>query len=306
MQVLPGTFMGPRSFIGVMQDAFRELQKNNPLRMAGATAFFTAFSLPFIVIIIVQLFGIFVNPGFLGSELMKRLSSILGYESAVQIRETALHFRELAQNWYIAVLGFIFIVFVSTTLFGIIKDSLNQLWKIRLKQKPGLRFFFVTRLRSFAVILLIGVLFLVALFSESVERFLAAQVQNQWPRGQQVLLMTLNVFAGTILVSIWFTLLFRFLADGKPQWPASIAGGIVTGLLFTIGKLVLWFLLIKSNIGILYGKAGSIVLILLFVFYSSLILYYGASFVFCFSQRTGKQIRVTGKAYRYKVQEIAE
>ena len=296
----------PKKFFLLMRDAFRELQRNNPLRMAGATAFFTTFSLPFIVIIIVQLFGIFVNPRFLGLELMKRLSDILGYESAAQIRETALNFRQLAQNWYVTILGFLFIVFVSTTLFGVIKDSLDQLWKVRVKQNPGMLFFFFTRLRSFAVILLIGILFLTGIVTEPIENFISSLVDGAFPNSGHLLKMSLNVTVSTIIISIWFTLLFRFLADGRPSWMAAVAGGVVTSTLFTIGKLVLWFLLIKSNIGTLYGKAGSIVLILLFVFYTSLILYYGASFVLCFSQRAGHAIHVVNKAYRYKVEEIAE
>jgi len=113
----------------------------------------------------------------------------------------------------------------------------------------------------------------------------------------------LNELVSFVIVSIWFSLVFRFLADARPTWRASVAGAIVTGLLFSVGKAVLRLLLVQSNIGTLYGTSGSIVLILLFVFYSSLILYYGANFVRMFSEATDQRILPMAKAYRYEMLE---
>ena len=99
--------------------------------MAGATAFFTSFSLPFILIILIQLFGLVLNPGKLSDHLFRSLSYILGHPGVRQIRDTLQGFQRLATNTYIAIGGFIFLLFVVTTLFKVIKDSINQLWEIQ-------------------------------------------------------------------------------------------------------------------------------------------------------------------------------
>lgn len=106
-----------------------------------------------------------------------------------------------------------------------------------------------------------------------------------------------------IIVAAWFILLFRFLADGRPTWKAAVIGGSLTGILYIAGKLLLRLLLVKSNIGYLYGAAGSFVLVLLFVFYSSFILYYGACFIAVYSEMKKWPIAPGGNAYKYNDHE---
>jgi membrane protein len=108
------------------------------MRMAGATAFFTTFALPAILIIIIQLFGLFINPKVLSSQLINRLTSLLGPESGNQLRVTLMNFRKLAENWYITIAGFVFLIFVATTLFNVIKNAFDQIWSIKIKSHPGL------------------------------------------------------------------------------------------------------------------------------------------------------------------------
>lgn len=98
-----------------------------------------------------------------------------------------------------------------------------------------------------------------------------------------------------IIVAAWFIILFRFLADGRPTWKAAVLGGLLTGILFTAGRFVLRSLLIEGNVGKLYGASGSFVLVLLFVFYTSFIIYYGACFIAVYSHKQGWPIKRTGE-----------
>lgn len=283
--------------------SFAELKKNDPLRMAGATAFFATFAIPPIVIILFQLFTIFLSRRLVGPEMMEILSDSLGPGTARQIRVTTRGFSTMAQTWYAAAAGFAFLVFVATTVFVVIKNSLNVIWKVRAREKPGFRFYLRLRARSFLVILSAGVLFLAGLLLDGF-KVLAGKYIDRIMGGGSFFSGALNEVIGVLIMTIWFVLLFRYLADARPSWKVAITGGSLTGVLFSAGKALLAYLLGSSNIGSLYGASGSLVLLLLFVFYSSFILYFGASFIRVYADAIGMPLRAVNKAYHYKVLEV--
>ncbi|HET6765961.1 MAG TPA: YihY/virulence factor BrkB family protein [Chitinophagaceae bacterium] len=287
-----------------LRHSFALLGKNDPMRMAGATAFFTTFALPPIVFILSQLFGLFIGRVNMGRGLIKNISNTLGEEGADQVKQVVRSISGFSDSWYVIVFGFLFLVFVATTLFSEIKNSLDQLWQITVKENPGLLFVLSARARSFAVILLTGILFFADLFLESLKVIAGKYVDEIWPWGSWYFQSAVSQIASVIIVAAWFILLFRFLADGKPTWKASLVGGLLTGILFIAGKLLLRFLLVGSNIGSLYGTAGSFVLVLLFVFYSSFILYYGASFIAVYSEKKEWPIIPGINAYKYKIKKM--
>ena len=272
--------------------------------MAGATAFFSTFALPPIIFILAQLFGLFIDKQVIGRGLLERISNILGTEGAGQVRQVIRSIRGFSNDWYVIVFGFIFLVFVATTLFAVIKNSLNQIWLIGVKEHPGLLFTLSMRIKSFAVIMLIGILFFADLVFDSLGSIARNYVDEIWKGGGIYFKSILNEIVSVLIVAAWFVLLFRFLADGKPSWRASFIGGLVTGILFTAGRLLLRFLLVGSNISHLYGSSASVVLVLLFVFYSSFILYYGACFIKVYSKNKQWSIRLSSKAYDYRIEEI--
>jgi len=276
------------------------------LRMAGATAFFTSFALPPIVIILFQLFSLFLSKRLVGSELMEIFADAVGKGGAAQIRHTTRGFNKLASNWYIATAGFLFLLFVATTLFSVIKNSFNDIWNIRVNDKPGILFNLKLRARSLAIILVAGLLFLAGIVMDSFEIVWGAYLEKAWPAGSGFFTSALNEIISLVIVTTWFIVLFRYLADGRPSWKVSIAGGCLTGVLFSAGKALLSFFIKHSNINTIYGASGSIVLILLFVFYSSFILYFGASFIKVFSEAIQQPPRLINKAFRYQLNRVSE
>lgn len=265
--------------------SFTLLRKSDPLKLAGATAFFTTFAIPPIVFILAQLFGLFLSPQKVGRGLIENISNNLGTDGAEQVRDVIKSIRGFNNNWWVITIGSLFMLFVATTLFIVIKNSLDDIWQVKTREHPGILFNIYNRLRSFAIILLIGILFFANLFFKSIEILGVGYVENFSHNGSIFLNILFSEFSSIIIVAAWFILLFRFLADGKPVWKAAIAGGLVTGLLFTAGRFLLRILLIDSNIGQLYGASGSFVLILLFVFYTSFIMYFGACFIAIYSEK---------------------
>ncbi len=288
----------------LMRHSFVELQKNDPLRLAGATAFFTTFALPPILIILIQLFGFFFNEDDIRKEIIMRLGSMIGRKSALQTREILENFGKLGTQWYITTLGFVFLLFVATTLFNVIKNSLNQIWKIRVIANPGILFTLKLRFRAFCIILLAGFLFTVGITMEGIQALLGDYLTYILPGTGHLFNNALNELFFILVVTIWFTMLFRYLTDGQPAWKIAWTGGFFTGILFTLGKIILRQLLTYSNIGSIYGASASLVLILLFVFYSSLIFYFGGCFVKVLSDKLQRPVTPHNKAFHYELQEI--
>jgi membrane protein len=289
----------------VTRHSFAELKSHDPLRMAGATAFFTTFALPPIIIILFQLFSLFFSRRMVGSHMMEVLTHNLGPDGAKQLRETSRGFRTLAQNWYTAIAGFVFLVFVATTLFTVIKNTLNEIWEVR-SGGSSLLFKLQKRAKSLSLIIGAGILFLMGIMIDTIEVLAGNSMDKLFSGGGSFFKGIMNEVVGACIVTTWFVVVFRYLADARPSWKASLAGGALTGILFSAGKVLLSYLLRKSNISIVYGASGSIVLILLFVFYSSFILYFGASFIKIFSASIGRPIRPLNKAYRYQLKRMGK
>ncbi len=289
--------------ISLFRNAFSELMLNDPLRMAGATAFFTTFALPPILVILIQILKLFVGPRSIRGQLFRTLSEMLGPEAVRQVVDVLTAFRRIADNWYITIGGFIFLLFVATTLFAVIKNSINQVWKIRPVKKRGVIRKLRSRMQAVIVIIIAGILFMLGLMAEAMQAFIGRYIFEFSPLISVYFNSVVSYLFSITIVTLWFAMLFRYLPDGRPEWSVALVGALVTSVLFTFGKLILHWLLTYSNINTLYGTSASIVLLLLFVFYSSLILYYGAAFTKIWGINQYKPIRPLPHAMHYRIVE---
>lgn len=281
------------------------MQGNDPLRMAGATAFFTTFALPPIMIILFQLFSLFLSKRTVGSEIMEVLTSTLGPEGATQLRQTTRGLRTLAQSWWLAIFGFVFLLFIATTLFMVIRNTLNDIWDIKLKKRRGFLFSLKVRLQSALFIVLTGVLFIVFVGVEAAQAIAGQYIEEVSATAGTVFRIVFSQVTAIIVITGWFIILFRFIADARPQWRVVIAGGLLTGTLFFGGKSLLALLLREGNVATVYGASGAIVLVLLFVFYSSFILYFGASFIKAYADLRQESLHPGQKATKYQVTDVS-
>lgn len=267
-----------KGLLAVQRDAFKLLLKHKPLQMGGATAFFTIFALPPIVIIIVQLFGFLFGPQAIKHQLFSNMSATFGTEAARQIVSIIRAFRRLASNRTATIFGFIFLLFVATTLFKVMKGCIDQIWEIDKPSKKPLLKPIQARLQSLFVIIFAGVLLSFGILLETVEVLIGQYFIHFFPSISAFLNRALNFIVSTFVVSVWFLIIFRYLPDGRPKWKVAWIGALFTSVLFSLGKIVLHFLLSYNQVITVYGVSASIVLLLLFIFYSALLLYYGTAF----------------------------
>ncbi|NCI46143.1 YihY/virulence factor BrkB family protein [Sediminibacterium soli] len=291
-----------------LRGALQVLVSNDPLRLAGATAFFTTFALPFILIILIQLLSLLFNRGDISTEMFDRMSSVLGEESMRQVVVTIRGFRGLVESWWAVTAGSLFMLFVVTTLFRVIRNSVNQLWMIRVDPDHAFRISMIGRLYSLLLVLVIAVLFLAGGVLEGLQVVLGKYINELLPGSGIFLSGLLSYLISVFITAIWFALLFRFVPDGRVSWPACITGALLTSFLFSIGKLLLKHLLVDSHLEIVFGRSAPYVLVLLFVFYSAMILYFGASFTKVWATETRSHIGLLPHSefyiYGKKVAEI--
>lgn len=283
--------------------SFTELQRNDPLRMAGATAFFTIFALPPILVMLIQALRLVLHPQYIRNELFTSLSEMVGPQAVGQLQNVLSAFSLLAQNMWVTAGGFLFLVFVATNLFTIIRHSINQIWKIRPQKRKGVLKKMSARWHAIAVILVAGFLFLIGIIAETLQTFIGRQLFDASPVLSFYFKTTINYLVALIIVTLWFAIMFRYLPDGRPSWPVAFVGGLLTSLLFSIGRILLRVLLSYSNLNTLYGTSASIVLLLLFVFYASLILYFGAAFTKVWALHKDAPIQPLPHAVHYRLVE---
>ncbi|HMH22540.1 MAG TPA: YhjD/YihY/BrkB family envelope integrity protein [Puia sp.] len=282
-----------KAFFSLLRDAFREFQLNDPLRMAAATSFFASFALPPIMIILTEVLGLFGNPRTIRHGLIVQLGMAMDKNIALQTREILRNLHNLTLNRGMRIAGFVFLLFVATTLFEVIKNSLNQLWKIRLKEHRGFGFLLLYRAKSIGIIVIAGLLFSMVLLGDTKGLLLPGKANG-------ILYRVITLLASVA----WFILILKSLSDGRPDWKTAVGGGIFTGLLFTIGEVVLHMVFSFNNVQTIYGASTSLVLLLLFVFYCSFIFYFGACFTQVLAIRAKRPILPTRHAVRYMLKSV--
>lgn len=289
----------------ILLESFTEFKRNEPLRLAGATAFFTTFALPPILIIIVIIIGVVFRIENLRDKFLGHLAGMVGKQGAAQLKLSFFGFTSLADNWFITIGGFIFLLFVSTTLFKVIRDSLNQVWNIKISTKKPLRASVEKRFVSLVVILFSGILFIGGMVAEGIGTWINSYAVSELPQQTANFLnILLKQMISVIIVTLWFSILFKILPDAKASWKVVFAGGLFTGILFTAGKIVIRYMLSLGNLSNIFGASSSLALLLLFVFYSSFILYYGACFTKVFATFIRDPITAGEHSFRYKMVEV--
>ena len=295
------------TFLLLLQRAAREFGANDPLRLGAATAFFTTFALPPIVIILIQGLGSLYSASQVRVLLLTKLSHLLGSPAAGLVEQILRNVTDVQRSRLVSWLGFGFLLFIATTLFGVIQHSLNQLWQVRPRRNTG-RFQTVLkeRARSFGLLLATGLLSMLAFLSDAALGFIAHYTELFDATFSSFVMELGNQVFSLLILTGWCGVTFRNLSSAKVPRKAVWRGAVLTAVLISLGENALALLLVPRNLGPIYGPASSIVLVLLFVFYSAMIFYFGACFTKAYAHHVGLDIRPKKSAVRYKLVDVVE
>jgi membrane protein len=191
---------------------------------------------------------------------------------------------------FAATVGIATLLIGATGVFGEIQSSINYIWGLRAKPNRGLMKFLKNRLMSFSMIGVMGFLLIVGLIVNSVMDVLSARLIQMFPNVAVYIFYVLNLAIVFLIITTLFSVIFRTLPDGKVQWRDTIIGASATAILFMVGKFAIGLYLANTNVTSTYGAAGSIILILIWVYYSAIILYLGAEFTKVYARNYGTKI----------------
>lgn len=285
--------------------AFGLLKRNDPLILCSSTAFFATFSLSPILILLVHLFSLYFTSDKIGYQMFQAIASTFGPETARDIEKIVGNFMEIEGGWLITLGSSLFFLFVGTTLLTVVKKSIHKLWRIRSKPKWHLRYFGWERGTGVVLIILSGVLLLLSILVDTGLAVSRDYLQTIWPGFALVTIRILNVAFSIAVITAWFTLIFKLLPEAHVPWDIAFVGGFLTGVLYSAGQLILGEILIHARLASIFGATASLALILLFIFYCSFILYFGAAFTHEYAARINQPIQ-TNKHSRLYEEKLIE
>lgn len=287
--------------LGALKHAFEDWKEDDCPMMAASLAYYTAFSLPPLLLIVLLIVGVFVDPAQMQGRIESQMESLMGPEGAAQIQTMLENVsRPDTGGPLVAVLSIGGLLFGATGAFAQLQKALNRAWEVAPDpEKGGLTAMLLKRLVSLGMVLTVGFLLLVALVLSAVVSAFGDVLSGYLPGGLSgVFLQGLDLAVSLAVVTLLFAMIFKILPDAAVRWRDVWVGAFGTAILFVVGKFLLGFYFGQSDPGQAFGAAGSLALILVWIYYSAMILFFGAEFTQAWAAERGKEIRPEEGAVR--------
>jgi len=288
----------------ITKHAVADFYNGNVFKLSASLAFFTIFSLPGLLIIIIWFSDLFYGRDVVEGSVYHQLEGFVGHSTALDMQETIRNATQNAGNSIATVVGLIALIIGATSIFGEIQDSINRIWRLKAKPRKGfgiLKLLF-NRLLSFSMIITLGFILLVSLVINGGLDYLLDHLMVKYPQLTVVIIYILNIIMTFLVTAFIFAAIFKVLPDARIKWKHVRIGACVTAILFMIGRFIITYYLGHSRMSSTYGAAGSLIVVLLWVYYSSMILYFGASFTHAYVVHKGS--RIYPNSYAVWVQQI--
>jgi membrane protein len=277
----------------VLKKSFSGFGEDKVMKLSASLAYYTVFSLGPLLIVIIFLCGFFLGREAIEGTIYRQMEGFVGHDAALQMQQIIKNASISDQGTVAATIGVITLLIGATGVFAEIQDSINSIWGLKpkpTKKKGGIWLLLKSRLLSFGIIVSLGFLLLVSLGVTAVIEGLGGRLKQVFPDVGVVVLYIANLVITLLVITTLFAVIFKVLPDARIKWRDVIAGAIATALLFMLGKFAISFYIGQSNVGTTYGTAGSLVVLLLWIYYSSIILYFGAEFTKAYALEFSRQI----------------
>lgn len=281
------------NLITITKATVSEWWEADPFRQSAIVAYYAVFSIPALLVIVVAIAGLVFGQDAVRGEISQQIQAALGEDTAEQIENIISKASEEKTSIFATVIGFLTLIIGSTAVFSQLQHSLNHIWEVEVvPTKQWLRTL-KTRLFSFGLVLSLGFLTLVSLLLTAGLEALSGMIKDRLPDFMLVVFWLLNFLLSFSVITILFGLIFKILPDAKIRLRDVWIGAMVTTSLFLLGKFALGIYFAEADPGGVYGAAGSIVLIMLWVSYSCMILFLGAEFTKQYATFHGHQVKAT-------------
>ncbi len=296
-----------KHFFKVVKNMFSEFGESDPIIYSGAIAFFTIFAMPAILVLIIMTSGNIFGEEAITGELSNQVNNLIGQKGAEQVENIVENARRSESGFLATIISIVTLFIAATTVFTILQTALNKIWRVKPNPKKEWLKMLKDRAVSFAIVISFGFLLAVSLTLDTLISAFASFIEDRL-LGLSIYVVWLINFAISFgLLSLIFAAIFKILPDANIRWKDVWVGAIITALLFVGGKFLIGFLIGNSAITTSYGAAGSVIVILLWVYFSTIIVLLGAEITQVYAREAGQRIEPSGHAVRVdKKNKVAE
>lgn len=288
----------------LIKQTFEGFSNDNAFKLSASLSYYTLFSLAPMLLIFLSVVGFFYGQDAIRGQLYGQIDGLVGREAAIQVQEMVQKAQLSGKTGFAGIVGIIMLFVGATGVFAEIQDSINQIWSLKAKPKNGIIKYLTNRFLSFSLIVSFGFLFIVSLLVNTLLDAFSLRLSVLFSESTVYLFTAINLGVIWVVMTVLFAIIFKVLPDGKVANKDALMGAGVTALLFMVGKYLIGFYLGQSNISDVYGAAGSIVILLTWVYYSSMILFLGAEFTKVYAMEFGEGIKPASYTVLVKQTEI--
>lgn len=285
-----GLFRGIFTFFKLLVAAGKEFSKDDAFRHGAALSYYTVFALPPILIILISAIGFVIGEKEIETRIFSEMNEMFGEDGARQVQAMVSNIQSEGTSIVATIIGIAALLFSSTAVFYSLQKSLNTFWKVGDGGRGGFFKTVIDRMLSFAMILSVGFLLVVSLAMEALIAAINDYLADMFP-DMTVYFVFITKFAVALLVNtLMFVMIYKFLPDAKIKWKVALVGGLFTAFMFDLGEFGIGWYLGHTDIASTYGPAGSILLIFLWIFYSSQMIFFGAEFTYVYAKHSNNEI----------------
>ena len=285
-----------RKFWNILVDAGDDFIEDHATKLSASLAYYTLFSIGPLLLVVVTILGFFYKRAYITNQIFDQMNSVVGSNTTAQLQSILINMSHQTNKTLLGVIGILVFIFGATGIFSEIQSSINYIWSIKAKPKRSWLKYITDRLLSLLLVIGMGFLMMVTVFLNLLIDLLSGRLKPLLGDANTILLKASNFGLLFIVVALVFFVIFKVLPDAKIHWKDALIGAVFTTILFLIGKFLISYYFSFSKSINLYGAATSIILLLSWVYYSSMILYYGAEFTEVYAHRHGKGIIVKDNA----------
>ncbi len=268
-----------------------EFFDDNVLKHSASLSYYTVFSLAPMLIIIIAICGFLFGKEATQGQVYGEIKDLVGSYAAIQIQDTIKNIHLTKDTPVATIVSIVILLIGGTAIFGEIQDSLNKIWGLKVKAKKAWWKLIISRLLSFSLIISLGFVLMVSLLLNALIALIGNHLNRLVSGVGKIFIPVIDNLATFVITAIVFAVIFKVLPDAKIKWKDVSIGAFITAILFTLGKIVIGLYLSRSDMATIYGAAGSVIVIMIWAYYSSLILYLGAECTKVYATQYGTKIQ---------------
>lgn len=276
--------------INIVKDSFKSFLSDRVLKLSASLSYYTIFSLAPLLLLLISLTGVFFGKDAIQGQIFGEINGLIGNEAAKQIQDIIKNMELSGKTNSALLIGIVTLLIGATSIFGEIQDSINMIWRVKAKPKKSWIKFVKDRLLSSSLIIALSFLLIVSLIVNGLLTALSEWLKDYFPDVTLFLFQSGNFVLSFVVIMTLFAVIFKVLPDAKIAWKDVKAGAFFTACLFMIGRFLIGLYINFSETGLAYGAAGSLIVILVWVYYTAAILYFGAAFTRVYAEYVGARI----------------